>query len=187
MIIAGVHEARVSDWIRQHALLAGGHAHWTWEDVDIAAHAKVVPRSMECQCRVGSPVGMTVACFARLRMGHLRYEACGFAPGVPYVESAAARWASYLMDHNTEHLADIVNLVAMEWIVPSYISPFWRLPDRRETYGVCDYCALYLGNGNRAWLVRIVDACREEWRRPRFADASLRPQDCGGHWSLRGQ
>jgi hypothetical protein len=185
VLIAGVHEARVSEWIRQHVLLAGGHEHWTWDEVELAAQAKVTPRSLTCLCQIDSPAGMTAACLARLRMGHLRYGACGFAPGVPYLESAAARWESYRVDHNTEHLADIENLAALEWIVPSHPTPFWRTLLAYEVYDVGDYCELYLEGGNRAWLVRIVEACREEWRRPRFSDATFHPKDCGGHWSLR--
>jgi len=197
MLIAGLHEARVSDWIRQHLLLqcepAPADAQWcitwTFDELERAARVKHEPPSLEVLCRVRSPEDLSEACLARLRMGHLRYGSCGRSY-YNAIGSCLARLDDYVSGGNREHLVDIANLIASEWLYPNR-SCAWR--DRQVASrdslvpmgGLRRALRGYRDTGNRVFLEFATDCVREEWLCPSVSGAHWAPQDCGGHWSLR--
>jgi hypothetical protein len=187
-LLAGVHEATVTTWIWQHLDLASGvELGYTSDELDRAAGIKLNPESLEALCSVACPQDLREAQRVRLLMGTLRYGACG-RNYYDAIGSCLARWLEYLQAGNREHLVDIANLVALEWLWPNAENPFWHLPVARERhYDPADLCALYLQCSNRAWLVELIDAVRREWACPSVPGAHWAPQDCGGHWSLRNR
>lgn len=201
MLIAGIHEAPVSDWIRQHIVLgthpapvdAGWRSVWTAAEVESAAGIKYTAPSLDALCSIECRADLAGAQLARLRMGHLRYGACGVSTH-DFIGACLAQIAEYWRGGNREQLADIANFIALEWRWPNrpcawldaWSSGVCPWPRKRQ---LCMQHALenYSHTGDRSALVHALDAVREEWSRPTHPQAHWAPLDCGGAWSLRNR
>ena len=182
-LLAGRDTGTVSDWIRQHALVACGAMRQAMADSIWLARLKHA--QAEEYCTVPPPPDMAKACLDRMLMGTLRYNSDGRGAYTgAVIESALARWAEYCRPDggNREHLCDIVNLCKVEWLWPNQQTCFGPVHSPNT---VEDALIAYLCVGNRGRLAAAIDAARREWLTPTHPNAHWAPADCGGHWSLR--
>jgi hypothetical protein len=123
-LVAPLYEATVTDWIRHHMYRAAGCLpdgtpyHADLAEVQQAALDKTDDHFMRLR-------------LDRLRMGHLRYGACGCSACASYdvVKSCIKRLEEYRATGNREHLVDVANLVEIEWIWPSQDGTYFEAQD----------------------------------------------------------
>lgn len=96
-----LYTARVTDWIRLHALRSLGLEPVTRDELDAAVASNRDPHFDELRD-------------ARLAMGHLRYGGLGRSP-YDVIGSMIARLDEYRTTGNREYLVDVANLAEIEW------------------------------------------------------------------------
>jgi hypothetical protein len=115
-LIPPLYEAPVSDWIRLHLERSAGLHHTTLDEITEGATAA---RSVQVDALRN----------ARLRMGHLRYGALGWAPR-DRVECVRSCLLKYESSKNTEFLVDAINWAELEFIHPSFEGTYFKAVDR---------------------------------------------------------
>lgn len=166
----------VSDWIRK-SCLRDVEPPVTFEELE--ATARELLGAPPCS----EPADLRAARLSRLRIGTLRYNRLGF-PRYDHCGSALRHIGAYVADANKEHLADAINLLALELRYPSFEGTRQgRKP--WAAYGSLHDTARrvrgYLRTLDSALLLEAIESLAHEWSLPCVLDAHFTPIDDGPH------
>lgn len=185
----------VTDWIRGRLLrqasddagaeIEGAQPRWTIEDTRRVAEFTVyLPGFNDARDECGRGYTLSADLFfarrQRVALGAIRYNSLGF-PRYDHLGSIRKHWAAYQQDGNQEHLADAINLLALEWLHPSREGGSYQAPRIVDQFLLTTHLDCYLEYGWREELPQAANALEREWLNPTVQNSHFHAVDEGGH------